>query len=504
MKFKFFNFFAAIALVSTMVACSDDDDILPIENGGSDNQKASVKFSFDLPPLFNSSERQPAYALVTVLGENGSEVFNDKKVTLSLTGGRYFTEPVEMPSAVYSLSKFIVYNTDDKVVLAAPHEGSFKAEELQAGLPLVVDAKEGGSLVSTTKVDHVFVAEDAADFGYPVEAFGGNSDEVTLVAFSASISVGGFVYDDVRPSVLITATDDEGNSWSVGRDLDGVTNISIPSRYDNYYIRWSHWGEIYERELTKEELFEDRIVTLEAQKAAQRLKAETTFTMLAEGSRLESHVDYIYNEDGRLSRRDFFHFNHETDEWVLQLITWYEYKNGRLDNVKRTTEGTLLDTQQYFYEANGRISKIVQSGLNGTQEATWLYDSQTGDFKGIKYSFDNGLYFTYFYEFQNGNIVASYSGAGNTSGSSSDQKHYDSFINPYYLLGITDYFLQQSSKNNVNSETHSYAGNFPIYVPGQYTYSYQNGYPVEKEVKYVGYLNPSASYTAKTVYEYQN
>ena len=72
-----------------------------------------------------------------------------------------------------------------------------------------------------------------------------------------------------------------------------------------------------------------------------------------------------------------------------------------------------------------------------------------------------------------------------------------------YLLGITGYFLRNSSRNNVNAESHNYAGNFPVFVPGKYSYTYENGYPVEKAVKYVGYQNSSASYTSKTVYEYK-
>ncbi|WOK05393.1 hypothetical protein RT717_20135 [Imperialibacter roseus] len=504
MKVKFLNFFAATALVGMFAACSGDDDALPGENENPGSQKASIKLSFNPPPLFNASERQPAYAVIAMTDNNEVEVVSNKKVALSLKAGSYFTEAFEIPSATYRLSSFVVFNAEDKVVLATPQEGSLKGEELQMGLPLVVDGKAGGTIVANTEVGQVFVVEDAADFGYAVEVFGGKSDEVTLVSFSASVNVGGFVYDGIKPSVLITATDDEGNSWSVGRDIEGVENISIPTRFDNYYITWTHWGDVYERELTREELFEKRAVKLEGQKAPKRLKSETEYMLLAEGSKLESHVDYIYNEEGKLARRDFYHFNHDTNEWVLQLITWYEYKNGRLDNVKRTMDNTLLDTQQYYYRSDGKVSKVVQTGLNGGQEAVWLYNSQTDAFTGIRYSFDNGNFFTYYYEFDKGNIVSEYSGVGSTTGTSSSQKHYDSFINPHYLLGITDYFLRESSKNNLNGQTQSYAGSFPIYVPGQYTYTYQSGYPMEKQVKYVGYQNPTATYTSKTVYEYEN
>ncbi|MEQ8533337.1 MAG: hypothetical protein RIB86_15895, partial [Imperialibacter sp.] len=105
-----------------------------------------------------------------------------KKVALSLKAGSYFTEAFEMPSATYRLSSFVVFNAGDKVVLATPYEGSLKGEELQMALPLVVDGKTGGTIVANTEVGQVFVVEDAADFGYAVEVFGGKSDEVTLVS----------------------------------------------------------------------------------------------------------------------------------------------------------------------------------------------------------------------------------------------------------------------------------------------------------------------------------
>jgi len=179
------------------------------------------------------------------------------------------------------------------------------------------------------------------------------------------------------------------------------------------------------------------------------------------------------------------------------------FRRGTLDEEITMYAYTSPDNRGQMV-SDGKVSKVVQTGLNGGQEAVWLYNSQTDTFTGIRYSFDNGNFFTYHYEFDKGNIVSEYSGVGGTAGSSSSQKHYDSFINPHYLLGITDYFLRESSKNNVNGETQSYAGSFPIYVPGQYTYTYQSGYPMEKQVKYVGYQNPTATYTSKTVYEYEN
>ncbi|MEQ8532232.1 MAG: hypothetical protein RIB86_10290, partial [Imperialibacter sp.] len=82
MKVKFLNFFAATALVGMFAACSGDDDALPGENENPGSQKASITLSFNLPPLFNASERQPAYAVVTMTDKNELEVVSNKKVAL--------------------------------------------------------------------------------------------------------------------------------------------------------------------------------------------------------------------------------------------------------------------------------------------------------------------------------------------------------------------------------------------------------------------------------------
>lgn len=502
MKGKFFQLVVAAALVGLFAACSDDDDALPTDDVQS--QVSSLKLSFNFPPSLAGFDGKPHYALVTIRDENGNYAVENKKVPLSIEAGSFYTAPLDVQMGIYALTSFIVYDEDDNVVLATPLQASPKGREVGMGLPLEIGVVSKAPVVAITDVARVFSSDDAPVFGYTIDLFGGeDNDKLVTVEFRSDVSVGRFLYENLPSSVLITATDDEGRSWTVGRELDGSTAISIPSDYDSYYVKWAQWGDFYEAELSREQLFEQKAVKLFAEKEVKLLKSETSFIELEGGSRLDGHVDYFYNEDGKLSRRDFYHFNQETNEWVLQLVTWIDYANGLVHTIKRTSEGTLLDTQEYFYLPNGGIQKIVQTGLNGSQEAVWLYDAQTDKFTGVTYSFDSGTSFSYAYKFENGNIVHEYTLAGNMSGASSSQKQYDSFINPHYLLGITDYFLRNSSRNNVNAESHNYAGSFPVFVPGEYSYTYENGYPIEKTVKYVGYQNPSASYTSKTVYEYQ-
>lgn len=494
--------YAAVAVVGLLSSCADDD---ALPSGGGEQGKSTLKISFSSPSPGAAVPVSPEYAIVTLTRPDNEEVFKDKKVDIAAATSGFVTTALEVEAGNYSLKSFVVYDAEDKVVLATPFTGSPKALGLMAVLPLAVEVTTRQVALVQAEVAEVASPADASVFGYHSGQFGEAAPvegQFERVSFTAQVTVGTFLYDNLSASVLITATDDKGNSWTAGRELNGETTITLPTSYDNYYVQWAQWGELRQVELDKETLFSGKKVVLQASVAARKLKSEMEYIVLAEGSRPESKTEYAYDGEGKLSRRDFYHYDQEKKEFVLQLVNSFEYRNGRLHTVTRTADNLLLDTQEYVYDETGRILKIVQTGLNGKQEATWIYELPTNVFKGILYSFDNGLHFTYEYKFQDGNIVHEYSGVGNTSGASSSQKVYDSFINPHYLLGITDYFLRSSSKNNVKAATHSYAGNYPVYVPSTYGYTYDGGYPIERLTTYKGYLNPDAGYTAKTVFEY--
>ncbi len=502
MKVKFHNFLSTAALLGMLAGCSNEDDAIPVND---EVIETKLKVSFTLPPGELASLLVPDYAILTIRNEALEEIYSNKKVMVSASATSFYTDFLEIEAGTtYSLVSLRVYDVVGNVILASPKTGFPKGADVESALPLVIDARTVQPVLLESEVLPVQSATDTDDFGYEEGDFGIDPEmEYVPIVVTSQITVGDFLYDSLNSFVRLYGWSDDGNSLIVERDLDGSAVITFPTNYDHYKVKWSQWGQIYEMQLDKAQLFQDKTIRLEASVQARLLKSETEYLLIEGEEELENKTDYVYDESGRLSRRDFYYFNEETGELQLSLISWYEYKDERLHIIKRTMGAAVYDTHEYFYHPDGRISKIVHSVQGTVMEAVWLYAPGTEKFTGVSYSFDNGGYFSYNYEFSNGNVVREYSTSGSSNNGGASTKMYDDYINPHYLLGITDVFLRSSSRNNVNGISSSYSGGFPIYVPSEYTYTYDaDGYPLERKLKYRGYQNPAIGYTAKTVFEY--
>lgn len=502
MKVKFLNLLSTAALLGMLAGCSNEDDTLPVND---EVIETKLKVSFTVPTGEQPGLLAPDYAILTIKNEASEDVYSNKKVMVSAASNSFYTDFLEIEAgATYTLESFRVYDEVGNVILAGPKEGFPKGEDVVSALPLTIDARTVQPVLLESEVLPVQSATDTNDFGYEEGDFGIDPEmEYIPIVVTSQVTVGDFLYDSLNSFVRLYGWSDDGNALMVERDLDGSAVITFPTNFDHYKVKWSQWGQIYERELDKGQLFQDKTISLEAAIEARLLKSETEYLLIEGQEKLDNKTDYIYDETRRLSRRDFYYFNEETGELQLSLISWYEYKDERLHTIKRTMGANLYDTHEYFYHPDGRISKIVHSVQGSVMEAVWLYVPGTEKFTGVSYSFDNGGYFSYNYEFSNGNVVREYSTGGSSNNGGASTKFYDDFINPHYLQGITDVFLRSSSRNNVNGMSSSYPGGFPVYVPSEYTYTYSaDGYPLERKLKYVGYQNPAIGYTAKTVFGY--
>jgi hypothetical protein len=121
----------------------------------------------------------------------------------------------------------------------------------------------------------------------------------------------------------------------------------------------------------------------------------------------------------------------------------------------------------------------------------------------IDYYLNNGQYFSYEYRFQFGNKIDELPNGGTNTNTSYGKFEYDDYINPYFLWGFTDEYLRYSSANNEINAEYTYGGGFPIFIPGTYSYTYdQEGYPVQLVKTYLTYQTHSFGYREKIIYNY--
>lgn len=492
-----FGLAASVVLLSN---CGNEDEGLPA--GDPTVQLSSVRIAFLADPALTAN---PEYALVDVQNGQGESVCTDKKLLIAASGAGFVTESLELVEGHYSLSKFIIFDENDHVVLATPVAASDRSEGLADLVPISLELMGGQTLTASADILPVSQGNDAVKFGYPDGAFGiDGSNEYVPLRFRAQMWIGDALYDHLDATLKVIAWNDAGDSWSAERTMERVTTITVPTGYEHHQVEWVKWGSRFELRLTKDELFRDEEILLSATRQAKRLSSETEYILKPEGYELERKTAYSYSADGKLETATFHQKLAGSNELSPYMVAKYEYLNGRLHKISRTVDGQAYDEQLYHYMGDGRLKAIDLSGPAGDQIAEWLYDPITGAFEGVQYNFDNGSYFIYYYNFESGNLVKEQYAGGNTGGGGSSDIAYDKFINPYYQFNITDYFLRFSSKNNVNGKISSYSGSFPSFVPKTYSYVYDtDGYPVEREVLYEAYGSNAVSYYSKIIFEYQ-
>ena len=130
-----------LALVTLLVGLNS------CEKPENDNaQKGKVEISFNLNDptgILKSaqidsadSKSKIAHLLVSIVNSEGGFVMQDEIIPLYEFGNSYMTGKIEMKPGKYSLTKFLVINDNNKVIFAAPLEGSPRAHLVTKPLPL--------------------------------------------------------------------------------------------------------------------------------------------------------------------------------------------------------------------------------------------------------------------------------------------------------------------------------------------------------------------------------
>jgi hypothetical protein len=233
------------------------------DDGRPEITETSVEFTFSTSSLKGVAAEGLTHVVITIEDPLGNIVLDNEKVEIYNMNGNYISKPVSLLTGNYKLTAFLVLNSENNVVFAAPVEGSDKAYLVQEPLPIQFEAVK--DVVSKVNPEVVSTAESHPEnFGYA--SFGFN------IAQTFDFLVGAFIYNDETANfelttgeiaiysgeTLVYSGELQANTDFTPDNYDplGVTNkITLPEAYDNYTVNISKSGYIsYSQEFTKEEL----------------------------------------------------------------------------------------------------------------------------------------------------------------------------------------------------------------------------------------------------------
>jgi hypothetical protein len=138
------NLITTLALSLIALSCNEDK-VVP--------QNGTVQFNY----LSNVGGRLgesliPAAVLISIKNSNGDFVEQNKVLPLYGFGSGYVSEGIELPFGKYSLTQFIILDTDNHAIYATPIEGSEFAELVSDPLPIEFSITKNGNTLVTPQV----------------------------------------------------------------------------------------------------------------------------------------------------------------------------------------------------------------------------------------------------------------------------------------------------------------------------------------------------------------
>lgn len=198
-------------------------------------------------------------------------------------------------------------------------------------------------------------------------------------------------------------------------------------------------------------------------------------------------IVYQYDGSGRVERYTVSGYDPATELMTEQRYFDFSYTSGKVLGIKGYLPGKSSPYVEYVYVylTDGNVSRIFEhnyaTGINS--EVEFLYSQN--DTIHVSYTFSNGGFFEYEFDYATGNIMADRTTKG-TQICSEGEYTYDQKKNPFSELGYVDYLLTNLSRNNKLTENVSYtACAFPTLIPESYSYEYNDdGYPVTATTLY--------------------
>jgi len=232
-----------------------------------------------------------------------------------------------------------------------------------------------------------------------------------------------------------------------------------------------------------------------------KLKSVTSYFDTSFGYKPGDSTVYSYNNVGQLIAQKYFTYEIVEEEFQLFSIDEFTYDNKKLVKILHEIVVPNGHTSTTTYEYQGDKIKQILLDDDIDTEATLSYPHK--DTIEIKYRFNNGREFLYRFSTVDHNISFEETYDGETLASETINE-FDNKLNPYSLLGYTDIFFTNFSKNNKTKTTSEYyAIGFPNSVPSDYHYEYNDhNLPTEQITTYETYPDGNFSGRSKTIFEY--
>ena len=166
-------YFLLLACLLVLISCSSDNEesTLPIERNPIAVEGKQV-FQIEIKEITAKTSTgniqknlEPAYVLLSIDDTNGIAVLTREKIALVKEGENYKTAEITLNSGSYTLTEFIVTDSDDVVISMAPRDTSVLAQFANKTLPFDFSVSENETNVTSTE-NIIAAGYTSVDFGY--------------------------------------------------------------------------------------------------------------------------------------------------------------------------------------------------------------------------------------------------------------------------------------------------------------------------------------------------
>ncbi len=251
---RYLKFLKVLLLLTIVMSCKDDRELIspPIFT---EKLSGRVVFSFapagESHPGGRSKDTSSANTIEFSLQKNDGTIVSRKK-ELYVLGNDFITDPIEFEVGIYALVQFLVLDSDNKVLFAAPTLGSEMADLVDVPLPIPVNVT---SEATSHIIPQVVAVEghSAGDFGYVAFSF----DVRETLDLETIYTVADNTGSPATGSLSIIAKDEPlGEAkWTKTFPISGPAKIRIPARFTHYSFIASMDGYIsHEQHFMKNQL----------------------------------------------------------------------------------------------------------------------------------------------------------------------------------------------------------------------------------------------------------
>jgi hypothetical protein len=502
------KFFVFLALLACCLSCDHEEAI--IEKNGRVSFVVSHKTA---DGGRQSEENVPASLLLSLADAQGNVIFENKRLELLQFGEGFVTESIVLTKGPYSITKFLVLNSANKVLHATPLEGSDKAAQVEDPLPLQFTVSENAGVEVKPQVLTVTSYDLPQSFGYASFGFDVvDGPETMKIKVRVELRVGSIDYLDVDTKLVVKGFDSlKTEKWQKEFSYVGPSDnvLEIRADLDHYTIELQQWG-IYDRQIFKRiHLWENRdggpspvTYILGGTTAAKKIAYYINYFQAGNAESpgtLEPQykVGYSYDASGNVRKLTHYKYEKENDSFEPERQAVFVYTGGRVQKILHyhANENVPYVIYAYDYQDDGNVSRIVELKNGAETAAVDFTYNFTGRVVNAAYTFSNGQSFQYEFFSRWKNIQTDKTTRGAQLCSEGNYTH-DKNINPLKHLGYVDFLLRDYSINNKLSENITYSGcAFPSLVPYAYTYQYDAlGYPTVATTHYIS-ENPLKSET---------